>query len=533
MNSSQKEDIVWYCCACGYGGMSIKLHQGCIASECGHKKCSYCKEEYVWERRPTLYPRRIANEALRVPSNRRGLEAPREVSISRAASLIGSGTTEDSNPSLSHLPTKDHTLTTVPEPEPTSQINSDHTDIDLIGLICPEISGSIEAYGDNEGTPRSSCEQDTIDPFDLTSDTDNGTHLTKYILGPECHEDPLVLQFNPISDPYSLHNSERDSDVLQSDGNPTEEHLIPDAGYDLGIEEALNLDEFDFFENSTPSEFYNYTYSLEPHTSASGLPTNINTTHDPGIYESLQHSTSWPNPSSDATYELLPQSFPYNVPFYSSTTQLLTTQLLGTPYRPPDPMDLSTDGNEEVPQSALVPRHLNSENCWRTGNKRTTSQEDGELKHGDRIIRACEPCRLKIKRDENVSLACPFYKHNPGYHRNCMPKKFNSISALGQHLDKEHAARQPTDGIEKLATISKSRGGPNTKWFWIWRKLFGEQAAQPKCPYPHPIQDMTNYILTQSLKDFHTREAKLDVSEIEEVVSQWIASNLEPLNDGR
>ncbi|KAI2627345.1 hypothetical protein GGS26DRAFT_592372 [Hypomontagnella submonticulosa] len=519
MSPSQEdleEDTLWYCCNCGYGGMSLQLNTSCVEVLCGHKKCRYCCAEYTRSRSASLYPGGIASkEALR--SNHKARQGTHQQLISRAASplrVIASATTGDS-PSLGHSPTKEP-LKAIPKPT-TAQTDSGHIDTEPIGLLHPEIGGSNEAFEDGECTPRS-CDFDTIEPINLISDisdTENGAHPANCILEPVRHEDLLTYPFDPSPNSYFLHTCEGSPDFLPYDGHPEVEHL-PEVGHGPGIIEAFlkSLDEIGTCEIQLPDASHNHIYPLEPHTSAFGTE----------ISENHQHPTLWLNPPSDASPESHLPSLSYNESFSP-----FPIQFSGASHQLPD-MELSaTDQNGAAPLPGPGPQHLTGGNCWQASKKRKFSQEDGEVVHGDR---ACEACRLKMGRDESMSLACLFYKRDPGHHQNCMQKKFNNISALGQHLSKEHAVREPTDGTEKLATISKSRSGPNTKWFWTWRKLFGEREAPPKCPYTHPIQDMTNYILTQSLKDFHTKETKLDINEIREIVSRWIASNLEPPNDG-
>ncbi|KAI0191843.1 hypothetical protein EV127DRAFT_62533 [Xylaria flabelliformis] len=115
-------------------------------------------------------------------------------------------------------------------------------------------------------------------------------------------------------------------------------------------------------------------------------------------------------------------------------------------------------------------------------------------------------------------LACLFYKYDPRLHMGCMSKSFTNIGHLRQHLDKSHklgpnhctscwkvfnTAEQLTNHttttqcipigglpVDDLPSFPKIRLPPDKKWYWGWRKLFGEAAAPPQCPFFHPLEDL-------------------------------------------
>ncbi|KAI0457667.1 hypothetical protein F5B21DRAFT_520710, partial [Xylaria acuta] len=114
--------------------------------------------------------------------------------------------------------------------------------------------------------------------------------------------------------------------------------------------------------------------------------------------------------------------------------------------------------------------------------------------------------------------ACLFYKHNPRLHMGCMSRSFTSIGHLRQHLDKSHKLGPnhcpscwetfdtadkltshtttpqcaPIGGIpvDDLPSFPRMRLPPDKKWYWGWKKLFGEAAAPPQCPFFHPWEDL-------------------------------------------
>ncbi|KAI0111876.1 hypothetical protein F4814DRAFT_369774 [Daldinia grandis] len=223
-------------------------------------------------------------------------------------------------------------------------------------------------------------------------------------------------------------------------------------------------------------------------------------------------------------------------------------------------MESLTDRTEELhrPQSPL--RH-NSDNCQPGINKRKFYQEDREDRPALKAFRACELCSSIASNDENRSLACLFYKRDPARHASCIKKKFKNISALRQHLDNDHklgvyhckscwnsfadqrsldahAACEPTYGssVDQLPPIPKARGpNPNTtfnnKWYWTWKKLFGERTALPDCPYSHPTRDMAGHLFSQLLQDLTTQGTELDIHGFREAISQWLTSYPEPSNE--
>ncbi|KAI1806122.1 hypothetical protein F4811DRAFT_511882 [Daldinia bambusicola] len=220
----------------------------------------------------------------------------------------------------------------------------------------------------------------------------------------------------------------------------------------------------------------------------------------------------------------------------------------------------SLDEREELPRPRS-PLRRNSDGCQSNINKRKFYQEDPEDRPAHKTFRACESCSSTTSIDENRPLACLFYKRDPARYASCIKKKFKNISALRQHLDNDHrlgvyhckscwdsfadqesldahAPCEPTNGssVDQLPPIPKARGpNPNAKfnnkWYWAWKKLFGEKTALPDCPYSHPTRDMAGHLFNQFLQDLTTQGTKLDVRGFEEAMSQWLASYPEPTNE--
>ncbi|KAI8948922.1 hypothetical protein F4801DRAFT_555219 [Xylaria longipes] len=123
--------------------------------------------------------------------------------------------------------------------------------------------------------------------------------------------------------------------------------------------------------------------------------------------------------------------------------------------------------------------------------------------------------------------ACLFYKHDPRLHMGCMSKSFTNIGHLRQHLDKSHKLGPnhctscwkifdtadkltnhttttqctPIGGlpVDCLPSFPKMRMPADKKWYWGWKKLFGEAAALPQCPFFHPWEDLKAQFRAESL----------------------------------
>ncbi|KAF2968778.1 hypothetical protein GQX73_g4831 [Xylaria multiplex] len=133
--------------------------------------------------------------------------------------------------------------------------------------------------------------------------------------------------------------------------------------------------------------------------------------------------------------------------------------------------------------------------------------------------RYCEACESSGKQ----RLACPFYKYEPQQHPGCMFKGFKTIGHLGQHLKQNHRLKPNhcklcwrsfetadlltnhtqycirTGGVsvDDLPEFPRMRLPAEKKWYWGWKKLFGQAAALPHCPFVHPIQDLKAHLWAQ------------------------------------
>ncbi|KAI0409447.1 hypothetical protein F4802DRAFT_143022 [Xylaria palmicola] len=137
-------------------------------------------------------------------------------------------------------------------------------------------------------------------------------------------------------------------------------------------------------------------------------------------------------------------------------------------------------------------------------------QDSRNTKHTSRPYKCCES-------GEKQRFACLFYKYHPQLHIDCMKKSFDTIGHLRQHLNQSHklgpnhctSCWRSFDTIESrdqhVADLCMSTGGipvdllpefprmrmpADKKWYWGWKKLFGEAAPLPQCPFTHPLEDL-------------------------------------------
>ncbi|KAI0904009.1 hypothetical protein F4823DRAFT_628968 [Ustulina deusta] len=147
------------------------------------------------------------------------------------------------------------------------------------------------------------------------------------------------------------------------------------------------------------------------------------------------------------------------------------------------------------------------------------SSQEGRSTH--RVSRHHECC----ESSGSQRFACPFYKYDPKLYIHCMLKSFNSIGHMRQHLKYNHklgpnhcklcwrtfdtadsltnhaqCCKTATGGVpvHDLPAFPRMRLPAEKKWYWGWKKLFGEAAAPPPCPFSHPLEDFQVRFRVQS-----------------------------------
>ncbi|KAI0512487.1 hypothetical protein F5B22DRAFT_304790 [Xylaria bambusicola] len=156
-----------------------------------------------------------------------------------------------------------------------------------------------------------------------------------------------------------------------------------------------------------------------------------------------------------------------------------------------------------------------------TKSKKSISSSSEQRLTAKGVSRHHECC----KSDGTQRLACPFYKYDPKRYFACVLKGFDSVGHLGQHLKNKHKlgpihcnlcwltfdtamslahhaqyCKLPTGGVpvNRLPVFPRMRLSREKKWYWGWKKLFGEGAAPPPCPFSHPEQDFGSQVQAQN-----------------------------------
>ncbi|ETS77031.1 hypothetical protein PFICI_10905 [Pestalotiopsis fici W106-1] len=244
-----------------------------------------------------------------------------------------------------------------------------------------------------------------------------------------------------------------------------------------------------------------------PHDATPGCSLTCNTHANAAGSSLLLSSSSWLNPLlGHPLYSIIVQAWakfwsedPVDQDGSTGNTQQSAT---------PAPSGSASDsGSSKRPSQGSKRKRKSDEKDGTGDSKRTRPDSDNGSPTGD---------------SKNV-LACHFYKMNPRQHLECLQRGFHNISALGQHLGKQHKLGpihcgncwtsftsdgelrahlplcKPTGGIavDHLPDVPKTRQDPSWKWYWIWRKLF-PNFTPPDTPYT----DGPEYQLIQQFVDF-------------------------------
>ncbi|OTA70041.1 hypothetical protein K449DRAFT_427553 [Hypoxylon sp. EC38] len=498
MSSSE---ILWYCCNCRWASpaMLSELYPTCVS--CGHETCSDCIHG---TNQPT------EKKKNRDTKNNEALQ-------SRASSPPVRNTAADL-----YLP--------LSKGMPTDLAHSSQN-VTEIGLI--------------ECSPRS-CQWDNFDPSDLVSTVNQDT-FTAGLFNTESSfdlGDSLTYQFDLSSGSYPLQDK-------WSVDMPSDDTIapLPQLQLDTGSAEAY-ADESGLEVHKLGASC-NYSYSIEPQILKSSFLDGVNLANDSQLLNKLipnnpQYSTSWTShPDRQAT-----ESYPQDTLIYAPTPRIVNPPHLASKT---GPMEYQVEAFSS-PKS----RRSNS-SCSKNGDdeqivkKRLISQGDRKDGYAGGTAEACESCSAATEPNKDKPLACLFYKRNPDLYASCIFKDFKTISTLRQHLNKDHKLGpyhctscwdtfsdkksleahkncQPTGGIpvDRLPTIYKARDSFSTKWYWTWRKLFGEKTPPPKCPHRHHIQDMKCYNLRQFSRYLASKGTSFTIHEIDDAISKWVASNPKP-----
>ncbi|OTA98607.1 hypothetical protein M426DRAFT_17241 [Hypoxylon sp. CI-4A] len=526
-NRKPPQCILWYCCMCGYGGMSTENNPECVDCK-RHPKCKKCplQRGLATEKDTILYTEKEGtdkHEALRKNSNRHKHETSSQVThhapVSRAASLI-----QGSTPL--RLSSPQHTPRNISEPPYLIPLNQSNFG---------PISGSeAEISRSGERTPRNvDLPEEAIDVTTPKSGFDNNAAFEDFLIG--------RVDF----DPFFYAETKGFTDIFHHDSSAGRQSSLPRSP-PYG-EETVNTDDVEFQFQEVSCD--NQRFTIDPQKTWITPPTYSSSTYVASTPGNLQYPTLPTDPIDNSPAG----TFQHEHSFYSPMVQPLQAS-----YEAQDVLSPAHPAEIASPLAVPAPRHLDyaSKESQQLTKKRKFSRREQGDEEIDRAIQACEHCLLALKPDEDRRLACPFYKRNPGRYSHCFQKEFKNVSALRQHLDKDHklgkhhcsncwdtfpdqsslkahAGCQPTGGVpvNQLPKVSKARGGPESKWYWIWRKLFGEVTPEPKCPYPHPMQDMAGHIFSHFVQYVAAQGAEVD-NGVKGHMLQFLASNTDLSNSG-
>ncbi|KAI1418485.1 hypothetical protein F5Y13DRAFT_196290 [Hypoxylon sp. FL1857] len=490
--------------------MLAKLCPRCIS--CGHVKCGDCPLELVKNK----------------GTKNQNIEA---LQIGRAASLSAG------DQSLHPTKTIQTSLT---------HSSQDETETRLLGVSEPESSRFSE---DCECSPRSCQWDDYLDPsFDLVSTVDKDT-FPAGLFGTESSfdfEGTLTSQFDTSSGSQPLHHNEWNAAIIPNDDMLATHHLLPQSLLNATCStEACTqyADGYDPPQNQELGIAGHPTYTFEPQGPAQSF-FEVDSVDGPQVPGNSQHSTSWINDASGLASESLG---PQDTSIYAPTAQAVNPSYLLSIIEPLQHQSKASPSPESPLSYSPWNKTMGGENI---DNKRLTSQVDRKDRHTNGSTEACESCSSATESDRAKPLACLFYKRNPDLYSACIFKDFKTISALRQHLNKDHKLRpyhctscwdsfhdnmslkrhtncQPTSGIpvDQLPMIYKGRDNSIMKWNWIWKRLFGKETPLPKCPYAHPMQDMKYHNLRQFSQYLATRGTSFTIDEVRDAMSTWVVSN--------
>ncbi|KAI3319425.1 hypothetical protein HD806DRAFT_548020 [Xylariaceae sp. AK1471] len=461
---------VWYCCECGFGPWNLALHTGCAS--CGKQQCKFCSEEWVPLEEKSFDISTARNQEPH-------LEALPTSNIPHSSSraaipFVNTGSA-----------TFDFGLTSSPLPPLLHQSHVTGTQSETQSCeAASEVQNVRECENDLVPVPIYEPFHDQSWPIRATNDN------TRSLLarGSPQHPDPvseLANQF--ISDSGLDHPVQYAGEAaglnVESFSSHQVEPTIRIQHRPVAIDIAINASAV---EHSVPN-------SDNQSGQACSIPVSSGTASDAGLSEWLELPT---DVSRHTTF--LADSQIQSFSIGPTALQWSPDDDNAAPSRPPlSPVDY---GPLEAPASTV-----------KSVDNLKPTQNDKATKRASRHYECCGS-------DGNQRFACLFYKFDPIRHFHCAFKSFDSIGHLRPHLDKSHRLGpnhckscwqtfntadslinhlttqdcRPTGGIsvDDLPGFPRIRWPMDEKWYWGWKKLFGEAAALPQCPFYHPMDDL-------------------------------------------
>ncbi|TRX90172.1 hypothetical protein FHL15_008900 [Xylaria flabelliformis] len=454
---------VWYCYECGLGPFNTAIDAGC--ANCGNRRCDFSSEGWVPVVEKTVHD--ISPPQNQEPSCRAALpmaagHVPHGSSSGRAATPSDNARSEMSSlglTSLSSVPyplqharilsTRDVTSATTQSETPSQQSD-----------IFPSVPWHVGGRENEFVQVHQGAIHDLLPSSGATSEDDTRSRLSN-------NSSRLV---SDMDIDYSIHpTSGYIVGTLQSIQSHQVEHVAVDVNASAPNAEGQSVQGcvMPVFPGEITSDASLSAWSTSLNDVSTQIPANL---------ESQIHSIGW-GFGDDYTLPLQPQ------------------------------LPLTDFQSLETPPSSIKSLHILKPP--KTGSVTT--------KGASKNYECCDPGGIQ-------RLACLFYKYDPRLHMGCMSKSFTNIGHLRQHLDKSHklgpnhctscwkvfdTAEQLTNHttttqcipigglpVDDLPSFPKIRLPPDKKWYWGWKKLFGEAAAPPQCPFFHPLEDLEAQLRT-------------------------------------
>ncbi|KAI1757067.1 hypothetical protein F4782DRAFT_525834 [Xylaria castorea] len=457
---------VWYCYECGLGPFNAAIDAGCAS--CGNQRCSFSPEEWV----PV------------VEKSVHDISPPQDQELSCRAALPMTASHVPHGNSGSSVSRRAAT--------PSDNARSEISNFGLASLSSvPYPLQQARILGTKNITSTST------QPETPSQQTKKFTSVQRHVGGCENELVQVHVQ-GAIHDPLLSTGAANDDDTRcrLSNGSP---QLVSDmdvdypihptgetTGYTVGALQSIQSHQVEHAAVAIDASAPNAEGQSIQGWPMPMFPVGINSDTILSV---------WPTSSEDVSIQPLADLESQNHPIGSlpwdfdyDYTVPLQPQLPLIDYHPPEP----------------PPSNIKSLDILRPPkNGRVT-------KEASRHYECCEP-------GGSQRLACLFYKYDPRLHMGCMSKSFINIGHLRQHLDKSHklgpnhcmSCWKIFDTADKLANhtttqcipigglpvdalpgFPKIRLPPDKKWYWGWRKLFGEAVAPPQCPFFHPWEDL-------------------------------------------
>ncbi|KAI0126102.1 hypothetical protein BJ170DRAFT_734866 [Xylariales sp. AK1849] len=505
--------VLWYCCNCGYGGMTTVMNTYC--ADCSRPRCTGCAIERTFVNDestgdPTISPKRHytrdGTSTLHLASTQ-GTSPYPKTTIYKGQSIAKPGNSMDKYP--------DTNLSQFDSPSKPNAPTSNEPG-NLRGHVSPN---SLLPCGEESEGISSPSDASSIFFFSTTSSP--------------CYQPDVRLdRWKPVDEGYdSLHVAPDHEQEIKGIHNV---RIQMDTTNDTARFMADDVD-------VVPKP------SVENPLSESNIPGNF-CKKFPALGDSLsKHEMLEANSSGDWSRSEWLSALSSN-PYYPAIIQAWND------FWQKAPVEQDGSSPHQPPRSSLD--YAGDHEPHHGSNKRKLNPNDEEDSKDTRKAKATKAGQSTVNIDEDSLLACHFHKMNPRLHLSCIHKTFKNISALNQHLHNDHRLGRhhckdcwesfvddhvlelhiegsnckPTGGVpvDRLGKVPKTRETQHYKWYWIWRQLF-PNFPEPKTPYADElqvvdqfVQFLVGHVLPNSLAQFGTNPSPREIGiAIQGAALQW------------